>query len=91
MREVIFSQPRVTYELEIVNNSSTVEFILGCCQSLYNDMIPLWAGILALISTAGVPEMHVGFFPFIPQPVTEYSTVYTSMLNFVKVVNRLIE
>ena len=38
--------------LEIVNNSSTVEFILSCCQSLpldekenYNDMIQSWAGI----------------------------------------------
>ena len=33
--------------------------------------------------------MYVGFLPFIPKPVAEYSTMYTSMLNFVKVSNRL--
>ena len=33
--------------------------------------------------------MHVGFLPFIPKPVTEYSTIYTSILHFVKVSNRL--
>ena len=82
--------------LEIVNNSSTVEFILGCCQSLpldekesYNDMIQSWAGIWALISSAEVPEMQVGFLFFIPKPVTESPTVHTSMLNFVKMANWL--
>ena len=33
--------------------------------------------------------MHVGFLPFVPKPVAEYSTIYTSKLNFVKVSNRL--
>ena len=33
--------------------------------------------------------MHVAFPPFIPKPVTVYSRIYTSMLNFVKVSNRL--
>ena len=28
--------------------------------------------------------MHDDFFSFIPQPITEHSTLYTSMLNFVK-------
>ena len=38
--------------IEIGNNSSTVKFILGCCQNLsfdkkesYIDMIPSWIGI----------------------------------------------
>ena len=35
--------------------------------------------------------MHVGFLPFIPKPVTEYSTIYTSMLNFVNVSNGLVQ
>ena len=52
-------------------------------------MISSWAGIWALISSAEVPGIHVGFLSFIPKPVTEYSTVYTSMLNFVKVTSRL--
>ena len=33
--------------------------------------------------------MHVGIPPFIPKPVAEYSTIYTSILNFVKVSNQL--
>ena len=35
--------------------------------------------------------MHVGFLPFIPKPVIEYSTIYTSMLNFVNVSNGLVQ
>ena len=52
-------------------------------------MILLWAGIWASLSSAELPEIHVGFPPFILKPVTEYSTVYTSMLSFVKVTNQL--
>ena len=52
-------------------------------------MIPSWTGIRALILSAKVPKVHVGFLLFIPKPVTEYSTIYTSMLNFVKMSNPL--
>ena len=48
-----------------------------------------WTGIRVLILSAKVPEMHVGFLPFIPKPVTKNATIYTSMLTFVKVFNRL--
>ena len=50
-------------------------------------MIPPWNGIRSLILSAKLPE--VDFLPFIPQPVTEYSTIYTSMLNFAKVSKQL--
>ena len=33
--------------------------------------------------------MHVSFLPFILKSITEYSTVYTSMLNFVKIAKQL--
>ena len=33
--------------------------------------------------------MHVGFPSFIPKSVTEYSIVYSSMLNFVKITKQL--
>ena len=33
--------------------------------------------------------MHVGFLPFIPHSITETSTVYTAMNNFLKVVEQL--
>ena len=52
-------------------------------------MMPSWTGIRALILSAKVPKVHVGFLLFIPKPVTEYSTIYTSMLNFVKMLNPL--
>ena len=33
--------------------------------------------------------MQVGFFPFIPRPVADYSTVYTAMLNMTPLANQL--
>ena len=33
--------------------------------------------------------MQVGFLPFIPKPVPEHATVYTAMINFVKVLEQL--
>ena len=75
----------------VADNSSTTDFILSCCQSVSlepekddNTIIPSWVGMKSMLSSADIPEMHVGFLPFIPNPVTEYSTVYTSMLNFKK-------
>ena len=44
-------------------------------------MITSWAGIRALISLAKVSEMHVDFLLFIPKSVTEYATIYTSVLS----------
>ena len=35
--------------------------------------------------------MQVSLFSFIPQPITEYSIVYESILNFVKIANRVIQ
>ena len=52
-------------------------------------MIPSWTGIRTLILSAKVLEMHVDFRLYIPKPVTEYPTIYTSMLNFVKVSSHL--
>ena len=48
-----------------------------------------WTGIRVVILSAKIPEMHVGFLLFISKPVAENSTIYTSMLTFVKVFNRL--
>ena len=46
-------------------------------------------GVRSLLFSAKVTEMHIDFLPFIPKPITEYSTVYTSMLNFVKIAKQL--
>ena len=53
------------------------------------ENIPTWAGICSLLITNKFPLMHVGFLPFIPHPITETSTVYTAMNNFLKVVEQL--
>ena len=42
-----------------------------------------------LISDSNIPVMQIGFLPFIPKPVTEHATVYTAMINFVKVLEQL--
>ncbi len=44
--------------------------------------LPPWGGIHALISTATVPKMRVGFLPVIPSPVTDYATVRTALTTF---------
>ena len=74
---------------QIADNSSTTEFILSCFQSvlLYQrviekNIIPSWLCVRSLLSPVKVTEIHVGFLPFIPKPVIEYSKVYTSMLIF---------
>lgn len=33
--------------------------------------------------------MEVGFLPYIPHPVTDYETVYTTLKNFVKLLEQL--
>ena len=81
---------------QVVENSSTADFILSCCQSVSLEpnkdgftILPSWVGVKSILSSTDVPEMHVGFLPFIPNPVTDYSTEYTSMLNFVKLAKQL--
>ena len=40
------------------------------------------------ISNIKLPIMQTGILPFIPYPVTEHTTVYTAMKNFVKVLQQ---
>ena len=71
-----------------------MEFIISAMKGIAsktNEPLPSWAGIQALLSSAKVPLMQVGFLPFLPYPVTEYSTVFIAMLNFVKVLKQLKE
>ena len=65
---------------------------MSCAQNItnndFNDLIPSWAGIESLISSSDVADMQVGFLSFLPKSVTDYSTVYTVMLNMVKIANQ---
>ena len=76
------------------NERESVEFIISCMKSKVltsknNITMPSWASIRSLISKSNVPIMQVGFLPMIPHPVTEHSTVYTAMNNFLKVLPQL--
>ena len=50
---------------------------------------PTWNATHALVSTAKVPTMRVGFQPVIPSPVTDYATVRKSLQNFQSVRKQL--
>ena len=69
------------------------EFIISSSQSIIpeskDSIIPSWAGIRALLSNTFVQRMHVGFLPFHPSPVAEYSTAFSAMKNFIQLVGQL--
>ena len=68
------------------------QFIMSCAQIItnndFNDLIPSWAAIESLISQSDFLIMQVRFLPFLSKPVTDYSTVYTVMLNILKIANQ---
>ena len=69
-----------------------MEFIISAMKGIAsktNEPLPSWAGIQALLPSAKVPLMQVGFLPFLPYPGTKYSTLFTAMLNIVKVLKQL--
>ena len=53
------------------------------------ENLPTWGALNSLISNSKLPIMQTGFLPFIPYPVTEHTTVYTAMKNFIKVLQQL--
>ena len=50
--------------------------------------MPTCAAMKPLMSDSNIPILQVGFLPFIPKPVTEHATVYTAMINFVKILKQ---
>ena len=70
------------------------EFILSYIRHLSSSQsddspVPSWAGCHSLLSTSNVSIMQVGFLPYLPYPVTDHSTVYTAMNNFLSVLSQL--
>ena len=89
-----FASPEDLINLEIKTaERNQKQFIISCAQNITKSdskyLIPSWAGIESLISESDVPIMQVGFWPFIPKSVTDYSTVYTVMLNMTKLASQL--
>ena len=64
---------------------------MACVQSqnLDSDGLPTWAGVRTLLTKESLSLFQVGYLPFIPHPVTECSTVYTAIRNFVCLVGHL--
>ena len=55
---------------EVSDLNDENEFIISCVQNDPQDETinsPIWPGICSLISPSVVPNMHVGFLPFLPQ------------------------
>ena len=89
-----FASPEDLINLEIKTaERNQKQFIISSAQNITKTdskyLIPSWAGIESLISKSDAPIMQVGFLPFIQKPVTDYSTVYTVMLNMTKLASQL--
>ena len=48
-----------------------------------------WAGMILFLTNRNLSIMRTGFLPFIPHPVTNYSTVCTTMNNFTNIIKQL--
>ena len=88
-----FSVETEVYESTKKNQDNQMKKLLASCLRGNTEsteiILPSWAGTQVLLSESQVPLMHVDFLPFLPHPVTEHATVYTAMLNYVKVLNQL--
>ncbi|OXU22397.1 hypothetical protein TSAR_010977, partial [Trichomalopsis sarcophagae] len=54
-----------------------------------NQHFPTWSSFNSAILKDCRPKQIVGFLPILPAPVTEFSTVYTSLCNFKDILNQL--
>ena len=90
-----FSVEEQIYECQPkFNESENCNFILSAVSALPNQCEPpltplTWAATKSLLSKSVVPQMQVAFLPFIPKPVTDYSTVYTALKNLNNVLFQL--
>ena len=64
-----------------------LHFIVKAIRSMFLDQVeslPTWTTCRSLVSKAQTPLMYVGFLPYLPYSVKEYSTVYRYLSSFVK-------
>ena len=54
-----------------------------------NQRFPTWSSFNSTILEDCRPKQIVGFLPILPAPVTEFSTVYTSLCNFKDILSQL--
>ena len=53
------------------------------------ENVPAWAGIHSLVSEAKLNIKKVGFLPLLPHSITKIIAVYTCLLNFKSVADKL--
>ena len=71
-----------------------LRFVVSAVRSMFLEEVECLATLAAcksLVSKAQTPLMSVAFLPCLAYPVTEYSTVHTSLCNFVKTQTQLNE
>lgn len=56
---------------------------------LYQHAIPSWGDFNRFVTKKVITQKIVGFLPVLPQPVTQYDTVYTALKNFQSVRRQL--
>ena len=66
-----------------IETTNTVTNLLMISAINSNHNISLWSANKSLWNETKIALMQVDFLPFIPHPITEYSTVYTALKNFV--------
>ena len=53
-----------------------------------DQKMPSWSAFNSVVTTKDITEQSVGFLPVIPHPVTDYTTVFTAMDNFLDVLSQ---
>ena len=61
----------------------------GVKETCEDQTMPSWGAFNSLITDENLPQKSIRFLPVIPYPVTEYSTVYTSLKHFQDVLGQL--
>lgn len=94
-----YTSPKSTFSMnsEKFESIQKKEFAWEFCRFNQSDsednteqIIPTWAAFNSVLSEEPLrPTQIVGFLPVIPHPVSEYSTVYTALHNFLKVLRQL--
>lgn len=74
-----------------LSHSSNVitDYELPTPEENLEQLVPSWSAFNALSSEEDLQQKQVGILPAIPNPVNQYATVYTALLNFNSVLDQL--
>lgn len=59
------------------------------CISNENQQVPWWSSFNSATANPNCVTQRVGFLPILPAPITDFATVYTSLCNFMDLLNQL--